>query len=161
MRPSPRGFTIVETVMAMTLISVALLALMQTVLSSMALVEVNRQDALVQAEIRKQFADVQAMSFYSVFTNKTGATFTVAGVAGSVGQILFPVNSAGNLDETLSDSQFQNCGFPRDLDMNGIVSNTNANLKYKILPVKIRVTWPTIQGTRKVEYNTILASFNN
>jgi len=153
------GFTLIETVMAMAMISVALLALMHAVISSMQLVEVNRQDALAMNAAREKIAEIEARSFADVFATYRNHVFPVAGLGTTAGRVLFPVNGSGNLDETLSASSFLNMGFPRDMNGDNDANDSNVNDTYTTLPMKIRINWQTVQGMREVEFTTILTNY--
>ena len=154
------GFTLIETMMAMTMIAVALLALMHAVVSSMRLVEANRQDAVAMNHAREKIAEIESKDFETIFDLYKNHTWIPEMQTGnSRGRVLLPINGSGNLDETRSPSQFINMGFPRDINMDGDATDTNVNLTYRILPIKIVISWETVQGARSVEFNTILTNF--
>jgi type II secretory pathway pseudopilin PulG len=162
--------------MAMVMISVALLALLMSIISSMTLIEANRQESLVMAAARQKISELQSYGQYSQgnFTTMFGTysdtannkhTFglTGLGAAGS-GYILFPttpamvdsnfVANAGPfaLDESITDPKL---GMPFDLNQNGSIDG-DAKSNYKLLPVKIIVRWETIHGWRTSEFNIVL-----
>jgi prepilin-type N-terminal cleavage/methylation domain-containing protein len=101
--PQPRGLTIVEVVMAMAIIAIALLALMSSVISSMSLVEVNRQESLAMNAARQKFAEMQSTPLGSCFATFKNTAFDVPGIAtANAGRIYFPMSASGNLDETVT-----------------------------------------------------------
>jgi prepilin-type N-terminal cleavage/methylation domain-containing protein len=176
--PQPRGLTIVEVVMAMAIIAIALLALMASVISSMTLVEVNRQESLAMNAAREKFAEMQSTPLGSVFTTFRNTSFSVPGIATvNAGRIYFPMSggtsgnqNSGNLDETVNTvtnytapaeiqtiSDFKLASttasagtyVPRDLNRDGDANDTNVSTDYILVPVKIRIRWETIQGERE------------
>jgi prepilin-type N-terminal cleavage/methylation domain-containing protein len=188
------GFTLIETVMAMAMISVALLALMSSILSTMQVLDASRQDADVLNEIRTKIAEIQATPFttiYSTYTQPAYSTFSLTGYTykgtPDVGLILFPrgANGTGNLNEqtptnfTIPDATFTN-GRPwtwnanlvagnLDYNGNGSTGDTNCNLSYNVIPIKILVSWDAIPGRkdsgytgqRMVEFDIVLTNYNN
>jgi len=153
------GFTVIEVVMTMAMISIALLALMSVVISSMTLVEANRQDSLAVNAARDKVAEMAAKPFDKVFSSYKNHTFTVTGLqrpgGGDPGRVIFPMNGS-NLSETVADAKLL---MPRDLNMDGDASDTNVSLNYQILPVKVRVNWETVQGPRTLEVNVVLTNY--
>jgi prepilin-type N-terminal cleavage/methylation domain-containing protein len=158
---SPRraGFTVIEVVMAMAMIAIALLALMSEILSSMTLIEANRQDSLAVNAARDKVAEMSAKPFDKVFASFKSHTFPVPGLqapgGGNPGRVLFPM-SGGNLCETVVDPAML---MPRDLNLDGDATDTNVSTGYELLPTKIQVTWQTVQGPRTLELNVILTNY--
>jgi len=158
-RTQPTGFTIVEVVMAMAMISVALLALMSTVISTMTLVEVNRQDSLAMNAARNKVAEMAAKPFDKLFSSFRGHTFPVAGLqrgnGANPGRVVFP-QTGNQLSETVTD---RNLLMPRDLNLDGDASDNNVSTEYELLPVKIVIDWDTVQGARTIEFNIVLTNY--
>jgi len=150
--------------MAMAMIAVALMALMSSVVSSMTLIEINRQEAIALSAARTKISEIEAYDFDNVFADyKSGAksTFSIAGISNpptqQVGRVVFPTNGSANLDETLSDASFSGLNFPRDLNLDGDSSDTNVNASFVILPIKVRIQWESVQGLRTIEYKFIIS----
>jgi prepilin-type N-terminal cleavage/methylation domain-containing protein len=157
--PRRAGFTMIEVVLAMALLSIALLALMSGVISSMTLVEANRQDSLAMNAARDKVAEMSAKPFDKVFTSFRGHTFAVAGLqapgGGESGRVLFPMNGT-NLSETVTDPTLL---MPRDLNLDGDSNDSNVTVGHELLPVKVRILWETVQGPRTLDLNIILTNY--
>lgn len=163
------GITVIELIMAIGVLAVALLSLVTVLASSGSLQQSTREKALAYNAARQKIEEMRNRPLnevYRAFNGRTsddivgvvcpGKTFTVAGLVpqGSrpVGEIVFPENSSGLLDERIVDPTL---GMPKDLTGDGdadevenaAVSSPHRPLTdrdYRILPVKIVVRWMSV-----------------
>jgi hypothetical protein len=109
---------------------------------------------------------------------KAGNPFTIAGLPGAVGQVIFPVDNAGLLSETILTTTVPRPGGGTDtveiqtlgggkVDMNGNGTPSPAGVggegaisgnpgSFTALPVRIRVRWTGVTGAKEVNFNTVL-----
>jgi hypothetical protein len=95
-----------------------------------------------------------------------GANFAVAGLRaapddpdGLPGEIIFPTPAGqpGSLCEDVVDPKI---GMPQDLNGDGVIDSVSHAGNYKLLPVRVRVVWQSIDGTiGSVELKTNLANY--
>lgn len=163
-RPAPRrarGVTLVELVVAMAVLSVALMGLMSTILSSSTLQQNTREKAVAYNHARRLLEEMRSVDFREVYAryNSTtgdnpaggaspGSVFTVAGLipphsGNPVGEIIFPESGPGILSETVNNPSM---GMPKDLNRDGDALDTDVSATYKILPVKIVIRWRSVGG---------------
>jgi prepilin-type N-terminal cleavage/methylation domain-containing protein len=169
-----RGVTLVELAVVITVLTIALCATTNTVVTTSAL---NRQDH--ETEVARRAAEgmletLRNTPLANVFKNydsstsddpggvgtAPGATFAVPGLTpvpgapgGVAGQILFP-GTGPTLREDVVDAQL---GMPRDLNLDGLVDASDHAANYRVLPVRVRVTWRSASGRRTLELSTLLS----
>lgn len=148
-----RGVTVLEVSMAMTIIAIALMALLTAILSSTTTIEANRQDAIVMTCVREHVAQLQAeaassdAAFAAIYNAHNGEHFTIPGLTEGAdfgGNISFYVNETASVPEA---------GLPRDLNKDGDAADTDASANYVLLPARIRVRWQTPKGGDTVTIN--------
>lgn len=153
------GFTLIEVMIAAFLISVGVLAMMALIPTSTRLTETTQDGNLAMNGIlqtSEAIAQYARQDFDYVWraynTNPNddpngtgtapGATFAVTGLqdaSGSnvVGSITFFI------DETVTDTRV---GLPRDLNRNGVSTDTDVSGSYTLLPFVIAVDWKDGRG---------------
>ncbi len=159
-----------------TLVSLLLVTLSNSILTSMKATGVNKESALATDGIADMVERLQGVGhFQDVFAlydanpnddpgipgTAPGNHFAVKGLqvpddepGGSVGEIVFP--TIGNqLREDVVDPDL---GMPRDLNGDGIIDSADHAADYKILPVLIRVHWKGVGVKRSMVVRTILAN---
>lgn len=154
------GFTMLETMIALFVAAVALMGLLSAISSIMRLTDSNHQQITAVNIARQKLSDLQNASFQTVFAaygpssdrNKS----TVKDLEGGTCKYIFPANSAGKLDETVVDAEL---GMPQDLNGDGDAADTDVSTSYKVLPVRVQITWDTPNGTREVKLNTMLITY--
>jgi hypothetical protein len=75
------------------------------------------------------------------------------------GQVIFPTPDGfpGELRESTVDASL---GMPRDLNGDGVMHATNSySTDYRVLPVRVRVTWTGTAGPGEVELRTLLGNY--
>ena len=159
------GFSLVEVVIAMTVLMIGLLALTSTsvVAHSLEKADDSRQiagQALRGCVERAHAVSIQALAddtgwsqaVVSAFEagNLPGPEFAVAGLSPWEGE-----SSVGTIqvitDETLSDDNLGvSLGMPRDLNGDGLVSDFDVFATGILLPVIARVRWDAGEGQREI-----------
>ncbi|MEL6907329.1 MAG: prepilin-type N-terminal cleavage/methylation domain-containing protein [Planctomycetota bacterium] len=176
-RPPARraGFTLVEVMVAIMVLTVATYILSSTVTAAVSHSIVKSQRTLAAEAAMNAIEQIRAMpqeDVFALFNDVTsddpygpgtgpGPTFDVPGLdpvlAGGVplpiGQVLLPGQN-GVLNEALSQPEF---GLPRDLDGNLFVEAGNCASSYIVLPLVVRVEWQSKLGPRNFELATMLA----
>jgi len=174
--PRRDGFTIVELLLVVSVLTTALLVLSLSMTSSMALKDTNRETALAADGAREVIERLQGHEDFSqVFAlynadpgddppgiSAPGSTFRVWGLDpqlndpdGMVGEIRFPVEEGGlALREDLEDPSL---GMPRDLNGDGDIDSLDHSLDYRLLPVQVQVRWTGRNGPRGLTVETFLA----
>lgn len=171
LRSHRRGVTLLELIIAMAVLAIALLALVSSITSSAKVQQNTRDKTLAYNAAREVIEQMRAYPIDEIWRrynsatgdnvgtgSNPGNTFTVARLNAPpsgvpVGQVFFP-EKGGALNETYVDPSM---GMPKDLNRNGDALDTNVNDTYRILPVKVVVTWMAIGGREiQIEVNTLI-----
>ena len=170
------GLTLLELMMAVTVLLLGLLGYAQVLLLSTAAAMAARENAAATQAARRILESVKAAPFQQAFAmyngnagddpagagTAPGAAFDVQRLQpvpgdadGRVGEILFPTPSSGSaqLLENLADDRF---GTPRDLNGDGVVDASDQSGSYKLLPVCVRVRWLGAAGDSTVEAKSFI-----
>jgi prepilin-type N-terminal cleavage/methylation domain-containing protein len=179
LRGSRCGFSLVELLVAATLIVVALTGIAGSMLSSMALNRVNRDTALAQQAACRALEELRSVPFEEAFfvynttqgdnpggsVPERGPNFAVPGLAalasdadGLVGQIEFPVVDPFGIDELREDVEDEGLGMPRDLNGDLLIDGLDHSEDRLLLPVRVRLEWRGVTGTRQLEMETMLCA---
>ena len=141
--------------------------------SSTSLGRATREQGIAREGARTQIEQMRVVEFENVLAcfddfagnnpvgvAAPGANFDVMGLTprpddpdGRVGQIVFPLNEAGELRE---DLDFPRLGMPRDLTGEGDVDGLDHFGEYRVLPVLVRLEWRGAAGDATFEVVTIL-----
>jgi len=172
-----RGMTLTEIMVAITVLSVSLLAYCAAIGATIRNNNLTRETALATQAARRTIETLKATPFAQVFRlyngdrgddpggigTAPGRHVAVGGLQarpgdadGTVGEIIFPTpapNSA-NLRENLVDTLL---GTPRDLNGDGAIDALDHSGDYRILPVIVRMSWIGPAGPGRVEFRTLLA----
>lgn len=180
-RPRSRtrdGFTIVEVMVAVTVLVIAVVGIVGSMLSSMALNRVNRETAIAQQAARRVMEEVSGVPFRDAFVMyntlagddagselpERGPGFVVNGLDvqladadGMCGRIEFPVVDDGmgsvRLREDVVDGGL---GMPADLNGDGDAVD-DVTPDYRLLPVRVLVEWRGVSGNRSIELESMLS----
>ena len=168
-----RGFSLLELIVAVTVLTIAAGAITSTLVVSTSLTHINRETTLAVEAAQSAVESLRAVGFDEAFARYNaspdddpagtapGASFDVAGLFaragdpdGRVGSIQFP-GDGFVLREDLEDREL---GMPRDLDGDGAVDALDHADDYGILPVRVRIEWTGEQGARSFELYTVLVA---
>lgn len=172
---SRRGFSLLELMMAISVMTVGLLGFTQALISALRAQALAREQSAATDAARRQIELLRASNFATVFqrfndsgvddpagVTSPGASFAVSGlnaraddVDGMPGEIRFPVDPTQpeSLREDIADSRL---GTPLDLDLDGTVDSADHGANYQILPVVVVVRWRSAAGGGQVQLETIL-----
>ena len=183
--PRRDGFTIVELLLVVSVLTTALLVLSLSMTSSMALADTNRETALAADAAREMIETLQGYEEFSEVYKlynadpeddpgplpgtlapgtAPGSAFSVWGLDpqrddpdGMVGEIRFPMDETGVMHENIQDPSL---GMPRDMNGDGIVEDlVDRSEDYTLLPVQVQVRWASRTGPRGLTVETFLADF--
>ena len=167
-----QGFTLLELMISSTVFLLVAGAVVTALVVSSALNMTNRETALASRAAQSVIEELKGTAFDEIFAryNATaaddptagaspGEDFAVAGLApqegdkdGFVGAIEFPGTGTA-LHEDGDDAEL---GLPRDLDGDGAVDADDHAGDYRILPVRVAITWNGQNGARTFELVTVL-----
>ncbi len=174
------GFTLLEVVVSILLLMIGIAGISRLTVGVTRAGTMQRETELATEGARAKLERIKAEAFSQAFRtyNATGADdpsgagtapgayFEVAGLRpapddpdGMPGEVIFPVppDQPGQLCESVNDPKL---AMPRDLNGDGIVDSLNHATDYKLLPVRVRVRWQSIDGTiGLVELKTNLANY--
>jgi prepilin-type N-terminal cleavage/methylation domain-containing protein len=178
-RGSRSGFSLIEVVIAISVLLFGLLGFSQAVLRSVKTNDATREEALASEAARRMLETLQSQEFADVFRlynanpnddpglpgSAPGANFAVAGLNaladdadGFVGEIIFPVN-AGAPGVLREDVVSIPLGMPRDIDGDEVLDAADHSDDYRVLPVVVRITWRGSATTERVDFRTVLGNF--
>lgn len=170
------GFSLVELMIAVVVLTVAVSGFSSSVLSSLVLGRMNRETDIAQQAARRVLEEIQGEEFAQVFAAyndalgdyagagaEVGSGFAVDGLDlragdadGLAGRVEFPTIDAGGVDELREDVVDAGLGMPRDLDgENGIDGADHAG-DYELLPVRVVIEWNGVRGDRRMALETVL-----
>lgn len=167
-----RGFTLIEVMVALLVLTVAVQILSSTVTASISYSRVKRERGAAVIAATNVIEEMHAIPFYDLFATYNadpsddpfgpgtapGSVFEVDelepvdGVT-PVGRIEFPTDAAGILRETVVDDRM---GTPRDLNGDMLINGQDCRADYLVLPVVVTVEWKSKLGERRFEVATML-----
>jgi type II secretory pathway pseudopilin PulG len=169
------GFSIVEVMLVLTVLTVGIGMFAGTLGSVMGLGPSLRESALAIEAARAVIESMRARPFDQVYAlynadpaddplgpgTAPGAAFAMPGLSavpgdadGLVGLIVFP-EVGGELREDSADADL---GMPRDLDLDGAVDGVDHAADYRVLPVLVRVEWRGKGPARRIDLHTTLTA---
>lgn len=161
---SRQGMSLIEVILAMAIITIAILGILGSFSSNIVVVENNQEMSLAINAGRAKMETLQDYSNFSlIFANHSGvnASFDVTGLRpvagapnGKPGQIIFP-GTGGALLENVTNTTL---GMPRDLNGDGVVDGSNHAADYKILPVTVKIEWKGVNGPQNYQLHAIIVS---
>ena len=165
------GFTMVEVMVALLVLTVAVQILSSTVTASISYTRVKRERGAAVVAATNVIEEMHALPFYDLFATYNGdpnddpggpdtapgARFGVDGLTPLpgdefVGRIEFPAEHS-RLVETVQDRRF---GTPRDLNGDLLIDGDDRSGDYLVLPVVVTVEWMSQLGERRFEIATML-----
>lgn len=175
-RATPQsGLSVVELMVAITLLVIAVGGMAMTIVSGNALEATNEETTLAYEAARQTMEELRATDVADVFAayntdpgddpvGAPGSGFAVAGLNlqagdpdGLCGRVVLPetpgVGTDVDLREDLVDASF---GMPRDLNGDGAIDALDHAGDYVVLPVRVLVEWTGRSGNRTISLDTIL-----
>ena len=179
-----KGFSLLEVMIAMVVLTVAILGLVTAIITSMRLTSTNRENTLAMNAARQKIEEMQAWpggfsEIFAAYNNATGddaglaaaapgGTFTVSGLRPistdpAVGTVLYNVDSSGPGSESLREFSVDPTfgpmmGMPKDLSGDGVVDANDHAADYTLLPVVVRIRWDGAMGQRETFFTTQLVN---
>jgi prepilin-type N-terminal cleavage/methylation domain-containing protein len=168
------GFTLVELLVAISVMVIALCATASTVVTTGALNRQSHETAVARKAAESMLEALRNTAFATVFAQYNsapdddplgpgtapGPNFAVKGLkpiagapGGVAGRIFFPA-AGPDLRENVVDATL---GMPRDLTGDGLQDGFDHASDYRVLPVRVRVSWTGPSGPRFVELQTLLS----
>lgn len=167
----PRGFTLVSVLIAASILTISLGGLVSALLHSGRLARSNRETtraAQLARHVLETMRSYPSEDIYALYNGAPsddpdgagtapGASFPLSTDGGDVYvQIEFPEGStAGELREDVTDAAL---GLPHDLNGDGAIDSLNHATDYLLLPVRVRVIWTGVTGSRQFELETMLVN---
>jgi type II secretory pathway pseudopilin PulG len=172
--------TLIEVVVAMSVLVVGLLAYMRAITSAALAARTTRETTLateaawrVIESMRAQQNFNQVFSLYNTTTADDpggiaapGANFAVPGLRavvgdpdGMPGEIVFPTTTVGGAVQLREDFVNAKLGMPRDVNGDGVIDGNDHSADYQLLPVLVRVRWHGVAGNGLVELPTMISNF--
>jgi prepilin-type N-terminal cleavage/methylation domain-containing protein len=164
------GFTLLELTLATAIFALGAGAAVSAVLGAHYLERTNRETALALDAAQSVLEQIRGEDFreaYARFNDdpiddtgvSPGADFAVPGLApqlndpdGLPGRITFP----GDGFELREDSNDRELGMKRDLNLDTIIDNQDHDTDYRVLPVRVTVSWRGATGPRAVSVTAVL-----
>lgn len=155
-----RGFTLLEVMAAIALITIGLLGLLTVIPAMMTVTRMSRESQIATSAIRSQLDDMRSTPFPdpgntatpNIFNTYNNATFTAVGLSGALGKVTF-------LSEAQASSLFN---VALDLDNDGVTSTaTVVNTQYIAYPARVELFWTdSTNAARGVTLTTIIYNTN-
>ena len=168
------GFTLIEVSLAMTVLLVAMLATTATTLRAHSLRRTNRERVQAQNAVRGAAERLQSLAARAVDDPAGWSTTVINSVAANgdvaptfdVPELTAQANQAtvGTItlvtDETRTDAALGcQLGMPRDLDGDGLATNTNVSGTALLIPVVVRARWSGSRGNQAITHGFYLSRF--
>jgi prepilin-type N-terminal cleavage/methylation domain-containing protein len=170
------GFSLLEIMIAISVLTLAVVGATGSILAGNRMQRVNRESAVAEDAVRQVLESMRGSVLATTFArfNATtaddpagvvspGATFAVEGLSAPpenpgapVGTIVFPAVDVGGVWELHEDVVDAELGMPADLDGDGAIDGEDHSDDYRILPVRVQVQWSGVSGTRTLTVETVL-----
>lgn len=166
--------SMVEVMIALTVVTVATYILTSTVMASMSAIGRKREKAIAADSLSNMIERIRSCPPQDVFAlfnddpsddpygpgTAPGPTFAVPGLepaAGvdayeAIGEVLMPGDGAV-LNEAATETLF---GLPRDLDGSLFIEDDDCSDRYVLLPVIVKITWNGAGGDRTLQMATVV-----
>jgi len=174
-RSGCRGFTLVELLVVVTIMTLALGEVTRSMLTISKLEPISRESDLALQAAATQIDTMRALPFATLFSRfnsnpaddpgaagtAPGNSFSVTGldvrvgdIDGMTGRIEFPVAGL-ELREDVDDVEL---GLPRDLNLDGMTDALDHANDYAILPVRIVIEWSSNGRDRQIQLMTTMTT---
>jgi prepilin-type N-terminal cleavage/methylation domain-containing protein len=177
-RHSTSGFSLVEVVIAMSILAVAFFGMIATITYTTRSNETTKERLLAMRAAEKQVETMLSGTFSTIYANYVGKQYDIEGLpfgwkselalGRKVMVVEFPTGplpgGGTGLAETKTGAFMEltdSAGTAQNLDLNGdtiIADTATANNTYKILPVKITIRYVGVLGQQEFVYRHIFLS---
>lgn len=159
------GIALLETSVLIAAIALVAVTIMKAFQARWTAAQADRELSLARAALASKAAAMEAIPFDKLFRcfnplphddpegpfTAPGSWFEAPGLESAgpqPGRIEFPVDSIGQLKESLSVPW---AGMPRDLNGDRVIDTADRSGDYRLLPVRLVVEWRGALGTRRIE----------
>lgn len=170
--PRRAGFTLLEVIVALSVLLVALMAMTSTTVVVHSVDNLDRERRLAVAALTQAIERVQARSSASINADggwapavleayeaggNPGPTFDVQGLTPWDGEAAVGTVQVVT-DETATDTDLEaRIGMPRDLDGDGLPFSADVSGDARLLPVVVRLRWKGAAGNRTLSQGFYVA----
>ncbi len=172
---SRTGFTLVEIMISLTVLTAAVYLLSSTITATMTHTSKRKERTLAMEAAMNVLERMRAEPFrllaakYNSWTKDDplgtgtapGHRFDVPGLtpmpenaSGMVGEIIMPTDRA----KVREDLSMPTLGLPRDLNGDFVIDNRDHMLDYMILPVVVRIEWQGAAGASELEVTSMFSA---
>lgn len=149
-----KGFSLLEMMLALSILSIALAAMIDSMVSTGKLESVLRDKRIVRDGINRVINDMRSCDF-ATMTTTFATSFDITDIRPQTGQahvgtVTFYTDETG---AGMTPDDMASLGFPRDLNANGNATDTDVT-NYVILPAKIEVKWNSGSDQDQIGYSS-------
>ena len=164
------GFSLFEVLVAAAVLAVGACAVTAAMIHGMAVGATNSETQEAQEAARRVLEQISAVPVREVFSRynqdpkddpqgagtAVGNVVTVTSASGAAldAEIIFP--NAGDTSVIREDVDDPELGLPRDLNADSAIDDLDHSGDYVMLPVRVRVTWKGVTGTRSLDICSVL-----
>ncbi len=138
------GFTLVEAITALAILALVFAGLISGFVANSRAYGATREEVASMNALRQIAETIRGCPTGQAASLYQGFKFTVPETGGT-GSVKVFVNEMDTSPEASI------LGLPRDIDGDGLVSNTDVTANYILLPVRISTTWTGSDGTHTKE----------
>ncbi|MEM7307206.1 MAG: prepilin-type N-terminal cleavage/methylation domain-containing protein [Planctomycetota bacterium] len=179
------GFSLLEVLIALPIIAIAASMLFSTIAAAARQKNIHRENRRVTLAVRSVLEQMRNEDLASIFPlynaepfddpsgpgTAPGNRFAIEGIAprldaadARVAEIFLPaidVSGGGPTPiwQVREDAVLPDLGLPRDLNLDSIVDDQDHSLDYRVLPVRVEVSWQGALGPRTLVMQTVLTEF--
>lgn len=175
-RNADRGFSLVEIIIAVAVLSIALVGLLSLIYRTRHMNAVARENLTAMRAAEKMIETLRNADFDKVFASynavpaddpppgpgtAAGPDFVVDGLRpvpgdpdGKCGKIRFPTDPSGA--ELREDQNDPDLMLPRDLNGNKTIDAVSVAADTKLLPMTLEIQWAGLTGPRTMTYRYVL-----
>jgi prepilin-type N-terminal cleavage/methylation domain-containing protein len=145
------GFTLLEAMTALAILTVGLLGVASGFVSNSWAQEDTKESIVVMRALRRTAEEIRAAPFAEIAAMYSNYRFNVPDVQGARGRVTVFLNEADASPEA------RLLGLPRDLDGDGVTAASNVAAGYFLLPISIEVNWAGRSGQKRKALQILLA----
>ncbi len=174
-RRARRGMSLLEVLVSIAVLVIGLAGFLQSLVTTQSLESDAQHQAAACAAARATLERMRATPFNQVFARfnasaaddpagvvSQGDRFAVIGLRpmpgeAFAGEIIFPTDPA-NATALREDLVLPELGMPLDLNADGALDANDHAGDYRLLPVRVRVSWEGQRGPASFELRTVLGN---